>query len=410
MIFAHGPLGFLIASAFHKRARKAPFNLTDRQWYAVLAAGFIGGIFPDVDLFFYYFVNAETSHREFITHTPFFYICLFVVAALIAKIAKSPKLFFGSAIFTLGTFSHLITDSVAAKILFLYPWQNTLYGVQNLHIPALNGSILAINFLMEGIIFFFFFYALIKWNVRTRSRQIVAIAALVMVFASGVLTVVIGNNHIYHDSSDTHYGDIDNDGNPNYTDPDIDGDGMSNIADLDADNDGKSNAHEIIENAERFEGVWYDPTEGGLAQIPARLGLITNRDIIWRLFESVGINIQTEMVQDFAKNPDGYLLTPADENFDRDIQNITVWLEHAGRFQKDPSQSRDHIGDILFFANDVVAIVTGFTNTAQTVVLDVSPHRPVAEKTLTEFIVLQGPVQARGVMIDSAPLYPNGSQ
>jgi inner membrane protein len=405
MIFAHGPLGMLLASAQRRRAHNSPYNLNPKQWVWLLIIGYIGGIFPDIDLFFFYFVNAEQSHREFITHTPILYLGVFLVFGLITWFCKKYKLFLFGTVFIVGTLSHLVTDMVAAKIMLLYPYSHQLFGLQDFQIPMLNGNVLFLNFLMEGIFIFFFFYALIRWNAKRIAWRLVSLVILLAVFVAGLVTIMIGNQHIYHDTSDSHYGDIDGDGTPNYSDRDMDGDTVLNIDDLDADGDGKSNPHEMIENAENFIGVWYDKTEGGFARIPARLGLVTNHDVLWRLFESVGILLGTEMGEDFVSHPENYVNTPASDNFDRDPRNIANWLQHTNRLEMDPAASRDQIGDILFFDHDIVTVVTGFTNEGKALVIDATIDRPVDEITLEQFVQYQGPVRARGIMLDSTPLF-----
>jgi inner membrane protein len=405
MIFAHGPLGFLAALMMRARAHKAPFNLSPRQWYAMLVVAFVGGIFPDIDLFYYYGVDASTPHREFITHTPILYIVCFAIFGAITWALKKRALFFGGLVFTLGTLSHLVADTIVAKIMFFYPLSHAFYGVADFGIPLVNNNLLFWDFLLEGIVFVFFFYTLIRWFVHTTVWRITATTTLLCVFTLGVATLILGNAHVYHGPNDAKYGDIDNDGIVNYADRDLDGDGMLNIDDLDADNDNKGNPQEIIENAENFLDVWYDPSEGGFAQIPARLGLVTNHDVIWRLYESIGVQIETEMAEDYARNTADYATSPADENFDRNPENIAAWLKHVNRLETDLTIGRYQIGDILFFADSYVTVVTGFTNTGQPTALDVHRDRPTQEKLLADIITLQGAVTARGKMLDSAPLF-----
>jgi inner membrane protein len=394
MIFAHGPLGFL-----------ATRSILRTRSTLLLAIGFIGGIFPDIDLFYYYLVDASTPHREFVTHTPILYVIVFAIFGTSTWLLKKRQLLMAGLAFTVGAGSHLVADTIMAKIMFVYPFSRTLYGVVDFGIPLINNNLLFWNFLLEGIVFFFFFYTLIRWHVHTTARRIGATVVLLCVFAAGVYTLVYGNGHVYHSANDSPYSDNDSDGTPNYADRDMDGDSMLNIDDLDADADGKSNPQEVIENTANFLDVWYDPTEGGLAQIPARLGLMTNHDVVWRMFQSVGITVDQEMAADYAANTQDYETSPEDANFDRNPENIRAWLLHTHRLETDLTNGRYQIGDILFFADAYMSVITGFTNAGEPTAIDVHRDRPAQEKILTDIIAVQGPVIARGKMLDSSPLF-----
>jgi len=397
MIFAHGSIGFFVALTRHAKWKNG--------WFLVIA--YIGGIFPDIDLFYTYFINGLATHRTLVTHTPALYILVAILLGGGLLIAKRRTWAIGVLLFNIGALTHMVADGIVGQIMYAYPFSHRFFGLSDLGIEWLNSNILAINFILEGCIITAFFYALISMYSATKKKRIAWTSILLVTFACGLFTVVVGNNHIYRNGESSGFDDVDNDGIANIFDDDIDGDGIPNIDDLDADNDGKGNVEEITEHSEKFFNVWYDPTEGGLLQVPVRLGLVTNDDIVRKLFASVGIYIATEMEKDYTINPDGYVLPSTSSNFDRSNENIRVWLEHLGKLETGErfAQGRHQLGDILFFESGHVAIVTGITNKAEHQLLDIHKNRISAERFEDELVQLEGEITARGKMLSATALY-----
>ena len=74
MILAHGPLGYLLGTllVWREHAKHGVNSLTQRQKRLLLWTAFFGGIFPDLDLLYYYpFDHQGGSHREYFTHSPY---------------------------------------------------------------------------------------------------------------------------------------------------------------------------------------------------------------------------------------------------------------------------------------------------------------------------------------------------
>lgn len=400
MIFAHGPAGFLIAKVTSKTQLFA--KLTTWKLFAI---GFLGGIFPDIDLFYYYLVDATESHRTFLTHAPLPYLILLLLAALFYKATKQPKTLY-AVVFSFGALSHLVTDSLSSKLGWLQPFSEKLYGAADLGISTLNNNLFFANFLMEGIIFFFFFYVLIWMYTRTRKIRLVLTGVLGAVFVAGVATLTILNTHIFHKPYDAHLGDYDSDGLENFRDYDIDGDGIENIIDKDIDGDGETNVYQLLLLIDDQNQLWYDPTHGGFLQIPVRLGAVTNNNIVDKLYSGIGIHLRAEMERDYAKNSQGYVLPPQHDEFDMNNTNIRAWAEHLGWLEGGAQieNGRNQIGDILFFENDFIAVISGFLSTGETVALDVHPDRPVQERVVDDIIADEGKVLYRAKMLDASSL------
>ncbi len=400
MIFAHGPLGFLcswIAKPLQKK-----FSFSKKTMYVLWGVGILGGIFPDADLFYYYIVDATASHRALFTHTPITYVLLLLVGGLITWLLKKYAWFAAVLVFSVGALSHVLFDMIVSQVRVFSPLSESYFGVVGLGIELVNANLLFINFLIEGIICFFFFYVLIRVFSKKASTRIIATALLITVFTAGVAAITYGNNHVYHAPYNNRYADNDSDGVVNYQDDDIDGDGVINSIDTDSDGDGKLNAQEVIEHSERFFGVWYDVTNGRLIQIPSRLGFVSNDDIIKLLYDGIGVPITIEMSTDYEQNPQGYESPPADASFGRNKKNIYSWLDHTDRLEAgdELAAGRNNLGDILFFSSGHAGIVTGVDQNGQILILDVHKDRSVQERYLNEIISFEGEVVARGKMID----------
>jgi len=404
MIFAHGPAGFLTAWTLQKSLSPA---LVGRKRWWLLMTGFVAGIFPDIDLFFYYFVDASGSHRQFITHTPVFYLVIFTVIVIGLWLFKRRSWLIWPGVFLFGVMSHLLTDAILAQVMFFYPFTDNFYGLSDLAMVGFSEKLFFINFLVEGVFCFFFFYVLIWELTKTVKQRWIFTGVLGIVFLSGVTMLTYIDLHTYHTNFGFYYNDLDADGIPNFEDRDIDGDGELNIDDLDSDGDGESNPFEITTHAEGFVGVLYDPTNGGMAQIPARLGLVTNEDIVRRLYTLVGINLRDEFSVDYSLNASGYELTPQDSQFDRSKHNLQTWIEHRGLLEtgEELKEGRYQLGDVLFFQSGYVAVTTSFDNKGQAMVLDVQKHRPALERYVTDVEQDEGSVVARGKLLSAAPLF-----
>lgn len=131
MFFAHLPAGYLVSRYLIHRRPTLRHN-----W--ILAAGMLGGIFPDVDLLYLYlFDTTPQHHHTYWTHLPLAWVdlaTLMWVAARHRDIAFRQTL----AAFLLGWLSHLLLDSITGDIWWLYPLIDQPYSlakVEALHQP-----------------------------------------------------------------------------------------------------------------------------------------------------------------------------------------------------------------------------------------------------------------------------------
>ncbi len=107
MFIGHLPAGIIVANL----ATKGRSNAT-RRWWAV---ALLGSVFPDFDMFYFYFVDGrQTLHHHYWTHLPFVWLCL------------TPLLVWHplSRLFLVNVLLHLVLDSLAGGILWLWPFSS----------------------------------------------------------------------------------------------------------------------------------------------------------------------------------------------------------------------------------------------------------------------------------------------
>jgi len=113
MLTAHIPSGYCLA------------RLVSRPVPLLMPAALVGAVFPDFDLLFFYFVdNRAIHHHRYWVHVPAFWA---VVAALATPVltrlgyGRTGAVSFGAIV------THLVLDSLNGGIMWLYPFDETLY-------------------------------------------------------------------------------------------------------------------------------------------------------------------------------------------------------------------------------------------------------------------------------------------
>lgn len=122
MILAHLPSGYVLA-----RLRRAP-----EGW--PMAAALAGSVFPDLDLIWFYLVDDRAvHHHRYWMHAPAFWAVLALVCLpLMAR--RVPHLFRAAAFIFAAIGLHLILDSLAGSIMWLWPVSTRLYAL--VEVPA----------------------------------------------------------------------------------------------------------------------------------------------------------------------------------------------------------------------------------------------------------------------------------
>ncbi|EKD76432.1 MAG: hypothetical protein ACD_43C00114G0001, partial [uncultured bacterium] len=118
MIIAHGPIGYLITRAAKRWWGK--YNFSSRQQLMLLVTGTIGAMIPDLDLFYFYFIDATVAHRQLLTHSFIIYFCI-VAVGLLLLLARRPWWAWLTVIFGLGGVVHILADMYTGEAAALAP-------------------------------------------------------------------------------------------------------------------------------------------------------------------------------------------------------------------------------------------------------------------------------------------------
>lgn len=123
MLIAHLPAGWLLAR------RMAPRLARDaRESRRLVILGLAASVLPDVDLLYFYLADGRgTLHHDYWTHVPAFWPVLLTLAAATMLLARMRVPWRDFAVVLAGVSLHLVLDTVAGGIAWLYPWDLTRF-------------------------------------------------------------------------------------------------------------------------------------------------------------------------------------------------------------------------------------------------------------------------------------------
>ena len=143
MFIAHLPAGYIAGSALAGIAKRHQLTDPGRLMLTVLVAS----ILPDLDLLWFYFVDhRQHVHHTYWTHVPAFWLTLAVCVSLISVAVRRSSALPYIAAATLGVLVHLVLDTVAGGIYWLYPFSPAEF--RWVHVPSVHGWWVA-NFLLH---------------------------------------------------------------------------------------------------------------------------------------------------------------------------------------------------------------------------------------------------------------------
>jgi membrane-bound metal-dependent hydrolase YbcI (DUF457 family) len=146
MFLAHLPSGFLATRFLQNKIK------TDKY----LIFGLIGSIAPDFDLIYFNlaknYLGESFSHRQLITHTPFFWLVLLFFSFLQWRLFWFKKhSFIPYLFFCLTAILHLILDTLVGKINWLFPLNREYYGIGVASYPYFSFIILELIIIIPAI-------------------------------------------------------------------------------------------------------------------------------------------------------------------------------------------------------------------------------------------------------------------
>ena len=164
MLIAHLPSGFVLSSYLLAPLRRVPVRPI---W--LLLAGCLGGIFPDFDMLYFYFVdNGMVHHHRYATHWPLLWLGLLSGALVGLALCRRMPAPWMLLMFSLGGLLHVLLDSLAGDIWWFAPFVDQRYSLVTVtprYKPWWLNFILHWVFLVELLIWGWAFW---RWRGRHR--------------------------------------------------------------------------------------------------------------------------------------------------------------------------------------------------------------------------------------------------
>jgi inner membrane protein len=115
MFIAHLPAGYIVTKKLQHKTK----------FYKYLWVGLLASILPDLDLFWFYFVDhRQTEHHEYFTHSPIFWLiillCSLIILFIFRKLNKATVAII--LFFFVNLYLHFILDSIVGGINWGYPF------------------------------------------------------------------------------------------------------------------------------------------------------------------------------------------------------------------------------------------------------------------------------------------------
>ncbi|MCX6785567.1 MAG: metal-dependent hydrolase [Candidatus Komeilibacteria bacterium] len=125
MLIGHLPAGYFLTRYLIKK-NKLPLNI----WW--LGLGLIASILPDFDIAYIVFHDTTvSSHRNYFTDYPFFYLLAFLMALLVYFFNKKKWLIKGIYLIFANVLLHFLLDTPFVGIKWLWPVYNKFIGIYN---------------------------------------------------------------------------------------------------------------------------------------------------------------------------------------------------------------------------------------------------------------------------------------
>ncbi|MBW3631001.1 MAG: metal-dependent hydrolase [Gemmatimonadetes bacterium] len=165
MFIAHLPAGYLVTDALLRGRR-----VSEAARRRLLAAGLLASVAPDFDLLYFYLLSdRQRVHHEYLPHLPLAWVPVFAAAAVVlAAIRAGHTTWLGLAIIALNLLGHLVLDTTAGGIQWLWPFSRAEFVVAHVEAryhPWFLNFVLHWTFALELLI-----VALAAWRVAIGRR------------------------------------------------------------------------------------------------------------------------------------------------------------------------------------------------------------------------------------------------
>ena len=117
MFIAHLPAGYLLTKFIQNR--------TGDKRCRVMITGLVASVIPDLDLiYFYLWDNQQSVHHSYLMHVPLFWLCLSAITVVCLRLSDKKYLLIYLGVALANIMLHMVLDSIAAEIMWLYPFSN----------------------------------------------------------------------------------------------------------------------------------------------------------------------------------------------------------------------------------------------------------------------------------------------
>ena len=128
MFVAHVAGGYLVTRAYLRNIDTSSMEYRFVKYY--LLFGLLCSVLPDIDLFYFYLIDhRQHAHHTYWTHIPLFWILFTGLLFSMAKAVSNQSRGFVWLILLLNTELHMVLDSVAGGIYWLYPFNGEKYRI-----------------------------------------------------------------------------------------------------------------------------------------------------------------------------------------------------------------------------------------------------------------------------------------
>ncbi len=142
MFIGHLPAGYILTKSIQKKSKIKNY----------LFLGLIGSLLPDIDIFYFYFIDKRQHlHHDYWIHTPFYWLIIAFVSFGFIKLFRKPEFKIAALIFFSNIFLHLLLDTIVGKINWLFPLTNK--SIYLFNVPAIYGH-WVLNFIFHWTFLF----------------------------------------------------------------------------------------------------------------------------------------------------------------------------------------------------------------------------------------------------------------
>lgn len=128
MFIAHLPAGYILAKKLYKTLQ--PSLISRSCFFMVILSG---AIFPDLDLFYFYFIDAKSVHHHYyFFHWPLLYLSIGSISYLIYRTQYNlsiRRVALMLCLFCLAVMLHIMLDTFVGDIWWLMPFVNQSYAL-----------------------------------------------------------------------------------------------------------------------------------------------------------------------------------------------------------------------------------------------------------------------------------------